>query len=217
VTHRNDTACWTTAAIFVVLSLLVPYIARASPIGASQPIRFAPNANSVTISGGVVRGARDLYHLDARSGDRLNVTIKAPAESAVFQLYRPGYTLTSDGAITAIKGEALIGAGETDDARAWTGPLSSRQCWYGAVCCLLLRLRNGPRPRARSPPSRPGGSPSSMPPPRPAGTGAAFRHTQIRSPGASTRHPPPTHNRIIQGKMRSARCLLRGDPPWPSA
>ena len=35
VTHRNDTACWTTAAIFVVLSLLVPYIARASPIGAS--------------------------------------------------------------------------------------------------------------------------------------------------------------------------------------
>jgi len=123
VTHRNDTACWTTAAIFVVLSLLVPYIARASPIGASQPIRFAPNANSVTISGGVVRGARDLYHLDARSGHRLNVTIKAPAESAVFQLYRPGYTLTSDGAITAIKGEALIGAGETDDARAWTGPL----------------------------------------------------------------------------------------------
>ena len=147
---------------------------------------FAPNADSMTISGGVVRGARDLYHLDARSGHRLNVTIKAPAESAVFQLYRPGYTLTSDGAITAIKGEALIGAGETDDARAWTGPLSSRQCWYGAVCCLLLRLRNGPRPRARSPPSRPGGSPSSMPPPRPAGTGAAFRHTQIRSPGAST-------------------------------
>ena len=123
VTHRNDTACWTTAAIFVVLSLSVPYIARASPIAASQPIRFAPNADSVTISGGVVRGARDLYHLDARSGHRLSVTIKAPAESAVFQLYRPGYTLTSDGAITSIKGEALIGARETDDARAWTGPL----------------------------------------------------------------------------------------------
>ena len=128
VTHRNDTACWTTAAIFVVLSLSVPYIARASPIAASQPIRFAPNADSVTISGGVVRGARDLYHLDARSGHRLYVTIKAPAESAVFQLYRPGYTLTSDGAITSIKGEALIGAGETDDARAWTGslPVSGR-------------------------------------------------------------------------------------------
>ena len=28
--------------------------------------------------------------------------------------------------------------------------------------------------------------------------------------GGSTRHPPPTHNRIIQGKMRSARCQLRG-------
>jgi hypothetical protein len=29
--------------------------------------------------------------------------------------------------------------------------------------------------------------------------------------------PPPTHNRIIQGKMRSARCHLQGDSPWRSA
>src|SRR5258705_6127146 len=43
-----------------------------------------------------------------------------------------------------------------------------------------------------------------------AGTGATFRHTQIRSPRASTGHPPLTHNRIIQRKMRSARCYLRG-------
>ena len=112
-----------TAAIFVVLSLSAPHIARAGPVPESQPIRFAHNADSVTISGGVVRGARDLYHFDARSGQQLSVAIKAPAESAVFQLYRPGYKLASDGAITAINGEALIGAGETDDTRAWTGPL----------------------------------------------------------------------------------------------
>jgi hypothetical protein len=64
--------------------------------------------------------------------------------------------------------------------------------------------------------SRPGGSPSSTPPPRPGGTGATFCYTQIRSPGDS-RDTPATQNRIIQGKMRSARCHLRGDPPWPSA
>jgi len=29
--------------------------------------------------------------------------------------------------------------------------------------------------------------------------------------------PPPTQYRIIQGKLRSARCHLQGDPPWPSA
>jgi hypothetical protein len=45
----------------------------------------------------------------------------------------------------------------------------------------------------------------------------SFRHTQIRSPGASTRHPLPTHNRINQGETRSARSQIRGDPPWPSA
>ncbi len=29
--------------------------------------------------------------------------------------------------------------------------------------------------------------------------------------------PPPTQYRIIQGKLRSARCHLQGEPPWPSA
>lgn len=115
-------------ATFFVLSLSAPHIARLEPVPIAQPIRFEHNTDSVTISGGVVRGTRDLYYFDGRSGQRLGVAIKAPAESAVFQLYRPGYKLSSKGTITAIKGEPLVGAGETDDARAWTGslPVSGR-------------------------------------------------------------------------------------------
>lgn len=110
-------------AIFFVLSLSAAHVAWPEPVPVSQPIRFEHNTDSVTISGGVVRGARDLYDFDGRSGQRLSVAIKAPAESAVFQLYRPGYKLAREGAVTTIKGETLAGAGETDDARAWTGPL----------------------------------------------------------------------------------------------
>lgn len=128
VMHRNGSTRRTTALIFVVLSLSAPQIVQTGPIAASQPVRFSPNGDSVTITGGVVRGARDLYHFDAQSGQQLSIGIKAPAESAVFQLYRPGYKVATEGTSTSITGEALIGAGKTDDARAWKGalPVSGR-------------------------------------------------------------------------------------------
>ena len=48
-----------------------------------------------------------------------------------------------------------------------------------------------------------------MPPPSPAGTGANFRETQIRSPGASTWHPPLTQNSFIQEKCAARAASSR--------
>ncbi len=114
----------TAPLILSALALSIAHTARTEPIAASQPVRFAPNADPVTIAGGVVGGARDLYHFDATAGQQVSIGIKAPAESAVFQLYRPGYKIVAERNGASVTGETLAGAGKTDDARAWKGALS---------------------------------------------------------------------------------------------
>ena len=70
------------------------------------------------LEGLLTRGARAAYLLDAQAGQKLSVSIKAPAESAVFRIYAPGTG-------NAPRGPALQGAGEADDARAWNGTLAA--------------------------------------------------------------------------------------------
>jgi hypothetical protein len=53
-------------------------------------IRLERGASSKEISGAVIRGARSLYSIDARSGQRLSVGISAAEDNAVFQIYGPG-------------------------------------------------------------------------------------------------------------------------------
>jgi hypothetical protein len=88
-----------------------------------KPIRFARGATSATIEGAVVRGDRDLYTLDARGGQAAQFSISSPEKNAVFQIYAPGAVHSLKDGVHEVSGTALPGAGEADDATAWSGRL----------------------------------------------------------------------------------------------
>jgi len=90
---------------------------------AIEPIRFARGAWSAEVRGAVIRGERALYSIEARKGQRLSLRIVAPENNAVFQIYAPGAKPETRNSVLEIRGEALPGAGEGDDATRWTGTL----------------------------------------------------------------------------------------------
>ena len=87
------------------------------------PIRFAPGTSSAEISGGVERGGRAIYSIVARGGQTLRLRITAVEENAAVQIYLPGATLPADDPMGDIAGQTLPGAGEGQDASAWSGRL----------------------------------------------------------------------------------------------
>ncbi|MEW5928477.1 MAG: hypothetical protein AB1941_13495 [Gemmatimonadota bacterium] len=96
------------ALLPVLLALLLgAFLAQDAP----RRIRFARGATSAVVEGAVVRGERAVYLARARAGQRMNVRVTSPEDNAVFQLRGPGGVGT------------LPGAGETDDATAWSGVL----------------------------------------------------------------------------------------------
>jgi len=110
-------------ALLVVLSAVAAARA-AEPVPSPKPIFFATGSSSGTVGGRVVRGARDLYSVKATAGQTLTVTITAPDDNAVFQLYEPGTTIgrDSDG-LLEFHGESLHGAAAGEDATRWSGRL----------------------------------------------------------------------------------------------
>ena len=90
--------------------LLALALGAADTAQAPQRIRFARGSSSAVVRGAVARGERAVYLVGARAGQRMRVRVASPEKNAVFQLYAPG-------------GGALPGAGETDDATAWSGDL----------------------------------------------------------------------------------------------
>lgn len=101
-----------SAVKFALISILVTALTSAAlASGIKKRIRFPRGANSVTISGSVVRGERDRYILGAKEGQTMTVRIRAAEDNAVFQIYLPG------------EQESLEGAGETDDAKSWSGKI----------------------------------------------------------------------------------------------
>jgi hypothetical protein len=107
-----------TAALATV-SFATVSLAQDSP----KPIRFARGATSAAIEGAVVRGARDLYTLDARGGQAAQFRISSAERNAVFQIYAPGAVHSVRDGIHEVEGTALPGAGEADDATTWSGRL----------------------------------------------------------------------------------------------
>lgn len=77
----------------------------------TRRIRFARGASSAVVEGAVLRGERAVYLVGARAGQQMRVRVVSPEENAVFQLHSPP------------RGATLRGAGETDDAKAWSGTL----------------------------------------------------------------------------------------------
>jgi hypothetical protein len=89
-----------------------------------ETIRFERGASGKDLSGAVIRGERSLYSLDARSGQRLSVSISAAEDNAVFQIYGPGARAERrDYGVEILGGKTLPGAGEGDDVKKWSGIL----------------------------------------------------------------------------------------------
>jgi hypothetical protein len=110
-------------AILALLSAVAAARA-AEPIPSPKPIFFATGSTSGTIGGRVVRGTPVLYSVKATTGQTLTVTITAPDDNAVFQIYEPGTTIgrDSDG-LLEFHGTSLHGAAPGEDTTRWSGRL----------------------------------------------------------------------------------------------
>jgi hypothetical protein len=94
--------------------------------GASKQVSFPKGSNSTLIEASVVRGENDQYFLTGKAGQKMAVNISAVEQNAAFAIYQPGYKAGKDAdGILEIKGAALPGAGEGEDATAWKGVLPS--------------------------------------------------------------------------------------------
>jgi hypothetical protein len=111
----------------LLLSLSAASAADPAPVPVPRPIFFAAGAKSGTVGGHVLRGERNLYSVAAEAGQFMTVSITAPANNAVFQIYEPE-TRVGRGAdgIVEFAGKALPGARESEDATRWAGRLPMR-------------------------------------------------------------------------------------------
>ena len=99
-------------------------------------IRLAPDAGRASVESGLARGERGLHVFAAREGQVAALSVTAPSDNAVFQLYVPGAVIGAEGAII---GNALPGAGEGEDARSWTGTLPAT----GRYLVVVGAIRGG--------------------------------------------------------------------------
>jgi hypothetical protein len=97
-------------------------------------IRFDRGASGKDISGAVIRGERSFYSIDARSGQRLIVSISAEEDNAVFRIYAPGARAERrDYGVEIVGAKALPDAGEGEDAKRWSGALPETGTYLVAV------------------------------------------------------------------------------------
>jgi hypothetical protein len=108
---------------FLMVGVLLSGIGEAATV---KELKFPSGNNSTLIQGSVIRGESDQYFLTAKAGQKMEVGITAVEKNAAFAIYQPGYKVGKDAdGILEIKGTALQGAGEGEDATAWQGVLPS--------------------------------------------------------------------------------------------
>jgi hypothetical protein len=110
----------------LVALVLLPLAALAQAVTALPPmtvITFAPGSTTSTMNGQIVPGVRDLYYVQAKAGQTMNVSI-ASAAAIAFQVYNPDATVAraADGS-PLITGKTLPDAGPNDNAQAWVGAI----------------------------------------------------------------------------------------------
>lgn len=111
-------------AALLLLALLPLPVRAAEPVPTPRKFFFATGSTRGTAAGHVLRGRRDLYSLQAQAGQIMTVTLTAPDDNAVFQVWEPDTAIGRDADdVLEFKGKALHGASETDDATRWTGRL----------------------------------------------------------------------------------------------
>ena len=118
------------ALSWLLAALLLPLAAWAAdpaPVPTPRPIYFAPGAGRGTVGGHVTRGQPNLYSLIAVAGQTMTVTMTAPDDNAIFQIFEPGTTIgrNADGTLD-FKGKALHAIGSGEDPTRWRGRLTDR-------------------------------------------------------------------------------------------
>jgi hypothetical protein len=122
-------------AALLSLALMAPGLVRAAePVPTPRKFFFATGSTRGTAAGHVLRGNRDLYSLQASVGQSMIVTLTAPDDNAVFQIYEPGTSLARDAdGVLEFRGKEMPGAGATDDATRWSGRLPRTGTYLIAV------------------------------------------------------------------------------------
>jgi hypothetical protein len=113
------------AAMTCLGLVLAPGLVRAAePVPVPKKFFFATGSTRGSVGGHVVRGTSDLYSVQAPAGQTMTVTLTAPDDNAVFQIWEPETTIArnADG-VLEFKGTVLHGAGENQDATRWSGRL----------------------------------------------------------------------------------------------
>ena len=123
------------SALTVLAWLLACSIASAAePVPLPKPIFFARGGSNGTVGGHVLRGEQALYSLKAAAGQTLTVTLTAPDDNAVFQLYEPDTAIGRDAdGLLEFKGRPLHGAEPGEDATRWQGRLPRTGTYLIAV------------------------------------------------------------------------------------
>jgi hypothetical protein len=114
------------AFAFLIVALLLPLQAAmaAEPVPTPKKIFFATGSTRGTVGGQVLRGSRALHSLAANEGQFMTVTLTAPDDNVVFQIYEPGTMLGRDAdGVLEFHGKALAGTGEGHDTTRWSGRL----------------------------------------------------------------------------------------------
>lgn len=110
----------------LIALVLLPLAALAQGVTTLPPmsvITFNPGSNTSTKNGQLAPGGRDLYYVQAKAGQTMNVSVVSAGPIA-FQVYNPETTVAraADGS-PLITGKTLPDAGPNDNARAWIGAL----------------------------------------------------------------------------------------------
>jgi hypothetical protein len=110
----------------LVALILLPLAALGQGVTTLPPmsvITFNPGSNTSTKNGQMVPGGRDLYYVQAKAGQTMNISV-SPAAAIAFQVYNPDATVTraADGS-PLITGKTLPDAGPNDNAQAWVGAI----------------------------------------------------------------------------------------------
>jgi hypothetical protein len=126
----------TRVLAFLLALMLLPLdlAVAAEPVPTPKKIFFATGSTRGTVGGQVLRGSRALHSLTATEGQFMTVTLTAPDDNVVFQIYEPGTTLGRDAdGVLEFHGKALVGTGEGHDTTRWSGRLPATGTYLIAV------------------------------------------------------------------------------------
>ena len=111
----------------VIAFMLALLLGATAAVGAAEPVPtpkvifFSTGSTRGSTGGHVLRGSRDLYSVKATKGQIMTVTITAPDDNAVFQIYEPGTEIGRDAdGLLQFTGKALSHADDGDDATRWS-------------------------------------------------------------------------------------------------